>query len=306
MRIAEDPPTPPPSDERCFTDWSSLEFPHVRTSPQNVPIREMGQSINQPDNQTTQPGSDPVQIGATGNAFCDNVSSPRNHQQPDEGGVRMTDMGTNMSDIEVRPHSDGTRVVTLDANIQTPLPIVDVMIPTSGEDQIALPQINLSISGYGPNSLRDSQLGSSDVRAQEISILLHVDGLISAPTREYTRGRISESARIMEWEYSQGGTYIQGAPITQRREYLGDSSDDNRSHRGWRPPERGRYPNQNGRPPDRGRYPDRDRRPPRRGGYPGGGPPDGGGPPAGGGPPDGNGGPPVDKDHQVLKDLLDQ
>ena len=90
------------------------------------------------------------------------------------------------------------------------------MIPTGGEDQIALPQINLSISGYGPNLLRDSQLGSSDVRAQEISILLQVDGPISTPTREYTRGRISKSARIMEQEYSQGGTYIQGAPITQK------------------------------------------------------------------------------------------
>ena len=33
-----------------------LESPHARTSPQSVPIRETGQSINQPDNQTTQPG----------------------------------------------------------------------------------------------------------------------------------------------------------------------------------------------------------------------------------------------------------
>ena len=190
-----------------------------------------------------------------------------------------------------------------------PLLIVDVMIPTGRDDQIALSQINLSISGYGPNSLRDSQLGSSDVRAQEISILPQVDGPISAPTREYTRGRISESARIVEQKYSQGGTYIQGAPITQRREYPGDSSDDNRSHRGQRPPKRGRYPNQNGRLPDRGRYPDKDIRLPRRGGYPGGGPSDGGGSFDGGGPPDGNGGPPglpVDKDHQVLKDLPDQ
>ena len=102
----------------------------------------------------------------------------------------MTDMETNMSDVEARPHSDGTRVVTSDANIQTPLPIVDVMIPTGREDQIALLQINLSISGYGPNSLRDSQLGSSDVRAQEISILLVVDGLISSPTRVYQRKNI--------------------------------------------------------------------------------------------------------------------
>ena len=75
----------------------------MRTSPQSVPIREMGQSINQPDNQTTQPGSEPAQIGAMGNALCDNVSSPRTCQQPDEVGVRMTDMGTNTSDVEARP-----------------------------------------------------------------------------------------------------------------------------------------------------------------------------------------------------------
>ena len=67
---------PPTSDERLFTDWSSLESPHVGSSPQSVPIREMGQSINQPDNQTTQPGSEPAQIGAAANALYDNVSSP--------------------------------------------------------------------------------------------------------------------------------------------------------------------------------------------------------------------------------------
>ena len=54
----------------------------------------------------------------------------------------MIDMRTNTLDVEVRPHRDGTRAVTSDVNVQTPLPIVDVMIPTSGEDQVALPQIN--------------------------------------------------------------------------------------------------------------------------------------------------------------------
>ena len=83
----------------------------------------------------------------------------------------MTDIGTNTSDIEARPHIDGTRVLTSDINIQTPLLIVDVMIPTGGEDPIALPQINLSISGYGPNSLHDSQFGPLDVRPQEVSVL---------------------------------------------------------------------------------------------------------------------------------------
>ena len=129
------------------------------------------------------------------------------------------DMGTNTSDVEARPHIDRTRIVTLDANIQTPLPIVDIMIPTSGEDQIALPQINLSISGYGPNSLRDSQLGSSDVRVQEVSVLLQVDGPVSTPMRGNVRGRILESARIMESKYSQDGMYLLGASVSQRREY---------------------------------------------------------------------------------------
>ena len=96
-------------------------------------------------------------------------------------------MGTNTLDVEVRPHRDGARVVTS----QTPLLIVDVMIPTGGEDQVALPQINLSILGYGPNSLRDSQVGTSDMRAQEISILLQVDGPVSVPARDYDRGRVS-------------------------------------------------------------------------------------------------------------------
>ena len=79
MRIAEDSPYSTPSEERLFTDWSSLESPHARTSPQSVPIREIGQNINQPDNQTTQPGSEPAQIEAMGNAHHDdiNVSSPR-------------------------------------------------------------------------------------------------------------------------------------------------------------------------------------------------------------------------------------
>ena len=27
------PPTPPPSEDRLFTDWSSLDSPRVRTSP---------------------------------------------------------------------------------------------------------------------------------------------------------------------------------------------------------------------------------------------------------------------------------
>ena len=106
-------------------------------------------------------------------------------------------METNTSDIEVRPHRDGARIVTSDANDQAPLPIIDVMIPSGGGDPVAIPQINLSISGYGPNSLRDSHVGTPAMKAQQISILPQLDGPVSIPVRGPTGGRVSEDTRFM-------------------------------------------------------------------------------------------------------------
>ena len=141
------------------------------------------------------------------------------------------DMGTNTSDIEVRPHRDGARVITSDANAQAALPLVDVMIPSVGGDLMAIPQINLSILGYGPNSLRDSHVGTPAMRAQEISILPQLDGPTSIPAGGPTGGRVSEDTRFAGREYSQGGTYIQGASISERREYPEESSEDNNTNR---------------------------------------------------------------------------
>ena len=50
------PPTPTPSEDRFFTNWCSLGSPHERMPPQSVPVGETGPDINQPANQTTQPG----------------------------------------------------------------------------------------------------------------------------------------------------------------------------------------------------------------------------------------------------------
>ena len=74
-------PTPAPSEDGFFTDWSSIGMgsPLVRTPPQSVPVRERGQEINQPTSQTTQPGSEPAHIGVTENALQEDpfVSTPR-------------------------------------------------------------------------------------------------------------------------------------------------------------------------------------------------------------------------------------
>ena len=80
-------------------------------------------------------------------------------------------MGTNALDVEVRPHRDGARTSTLDANSQASLSIVYAMLPSGGGDQLAIPQINLSISGYEPDSLRNSHGRSPSRWAQDISIM---------------------------------------------------------------------------------------------------------------------------------------
>ena len=56
-------------------------------------------------------------------------------------------MGTNTLDVEVRPHRDGARASTLDAIAQASLPIVDVMLPSGGGDQLEIPQIKFIYIG---------------------------------------------------------------------------------------------------------------------------------------------------------------
>ena len=131
------------------------------------------------------------------------VSSPGTQQQLLDGlsvtnERRMMDMGTNTSDIEVRPHRDGARASTLDANTQPSLLLVDVMLPSGGGDQLAIPHINLSISGYEPDSLIDSHTRSPATRAQEISIMPQLDGPISLLTRDPIRRRVWEDSRFEE------------------------------------------------------------------------------------------------------------
>ena len=199
------PPTPTPSEDRFVTDWSSLgsgSLP-VRTPPQSVPVREIGPDINQPFDQTTQPGLEPAQTRVMENALQKDtiVSTPRTRQQLLDGlsvtnKRMMMDMGTNTLDIEVRPQRDGARASTLDANSQASLPIVDVMLPSGGGGQLAIPQINLSILGYEPDSLRDSHIRSPATRAQKISIMPQLDGPVSLPTRDPIGRRVQEDSRF--------------------------------------------------------------------------------------------------------------
>ena len=116
----------------------------------------------------------------------------------------MIDMETNTLDIEVIPQRDGSRVMTLEGNTHASCPLVDVILPTGMNEQVPMPHIILSISGYNPESLRRTQ----DTGIQEIPQL---DGPVSIPIRD--RKRLPENIKI-EQGYPQEGTYLQGTSVS--------------------------------------------------------------------------------------------
>ena len=50
--------------------------PRERMSPQNASVRDIVPNINQPDNQTVQPGSEPARIEVMGNTLGDVMTFP--------------------------------------------------------------------------------------------------------------------------------------------------------------------------------------------------------------------------------------
>ena len=59
------------------------------------------------------------------------------------------------------------RVTDSDDNARVSCPLVDVIIPTGMNEQVPMPHINLSISGYDPESLRGSHTRTHDTGIQE-------------------------------------------------------------------------------------------------------------------------------------------
>ena len=125
--------TPAPSEDGFFMDWSSIRTgsPLVRMPSQSISVRERGQEINQTTIQTSQPGSEPTQMGVTENTLQEDllVQQPLDRlSMADER--RMNDVGTNTSDVVVEPNRDRSGTSSMEANAQTSIPIVDIMLPS--------------------------------------------------------------------------------------------------------------------------------------------------------------------------------
>ena len=199
-------------------------------------IHETEQAAPQP----SQPISQESHIGTTSHAVQEDLpTTPTVSQQPLERSDvaderRMTDMGSNTSDVVIEPTWSGPRPLCMEANAQTSIPIVDALLPSSLGDHVTIPHVNFSISGCEPDSLRTSGIRSPPVRAQEVSIKPQLDRPESLPVRDHTRGRVGRFLDQVEPDPSQGGTYVLGASTGRRREYPGEDSDSD----GYRRPHR--------------------------------------------------------------------
>ena len=212
-------------------------------------------NINQPGNQTVQPGSEPARIEAMGNTLSDVMTFPSTCQQLNQVGTRLIDRETNMSDIEVKSQREETRVDKSSND--------KVIIPSNRNAQIPVSHSN--VSSY------DTKLtGGSCIRTHDTEMVPQLDGPISVCSRR----RMSENARTEQESFWR-------TAVTHRREYPDESSNNSysgqRTYDDGRPPER-RYQEGSGRPPDGGNNHDRGYsrrgRPPDKGGTP----PDNGGP----------------------------
>ena len=250
------PLAPSPSEDRLFTDWSSIDSPRERMSPPDASVRNIVPNISQPDTQTVQPGSEPARIEVMGNTLNDVMTFPSTCQQLNQVGTGLIDRETNMSDIEVRSQREEIRVNN-SSN--------DGLIVPSNRD-VQMPVSHSNISSYNTEMTQGSH-----TRTHNTEMMPQLDGPMSVHSRR----------RMLENEASEQESFWRTA-VTHRREYLDENSNNShsgqRTHDNRRPPER-RYPEGSGRPPDGGNNHERGYsrrgRPPDRSG----GPPDDGGPP---------------------------
>ena len=171
------PPAPPPTEDRLFMDWSSMDSPRERTSQHDVSARNIELNISQPDNQIDQPGSEPARSEARGNTLGDVVTFPSTCQQPSQVGTRLIDRETNTSEVGVRTQREETRIDNVSSN--------GVLISNNRDTQI--PTSHSGLSSH------DTEItGGSHIRTHNTNMIPQLDG----PTSVRTRRRLLENTRI--------------------------------------------------------------------------------------------------------------
>ena len=152
---APPPPAHPPTEDRLFTNWSSIDSPRERTSQCNISARSVEPNITQTDNQVDQPRSESTRNKAMGNSLSDATTLPSTHQQPGQVGTRLIDRETNTSEVESRTQREETRINILGSNKR------NIQMPTSCS---------------GISSHETDIIGGSPIRTHTTDVIPQLDG----------------------------------------------------------------------------------------------------------------------------------
>ena len=124
------PDDPPPTEERMFTNWSSIDSPRERVTQCNQSARSVEPNITV--NQTEQPTIDPEDNEVLRYVLSVVTTIPNTCQQINQVGTRFVDRETNMSKVEIGPQREETRTDikhTQSKGIQVPTSHSDISSP---------------------------------------------------------------------------------------------------------------------------------------------------------------------------------
>ena len=133
------PDVPPPSEERLFTDRSSIDSPRERVTQCDQSERSV--EPNMTVNQTEQPTIVPDDNEVLRYILSDMTTVPSTHQQLLQVGTRFVDRETNTSEVEVRPQREEMRTDIKHTHSR------GVQVPTSHSD---LSSHDIDIVGGSP------------------------------------------------------------------------------------------------------------------------------------------------------------
>ena len=144
---------PPPTEERLFTNWSSVDSPRERVNQCNQSARSV--ESNRTVNQTEQPTIDPEDNEVLRYVLSDVTTTPSTQIQISQVGARFVDRETNTSEVEIRSlreelridiehiHSKGVQVPTSHSELSSH----DTDIVESSLARPRIPDIMLQLDG---------------------------------------------------------------------------------------------------------------------------------------------------------------
>ena len=147
------PDVPSPTEERLFTNWSSVDSPRERVNQCSQSARSV--ESNRTVNQTEQPTIDPEENEVLRYVLSDVMTIPNTHPQISQVGARFVDRETNTPEVEIRPPKEETRIDIEHTHSK------GVQVPTSHSD----------LSSHDTDIV-----GGSPVRPHIPDIMLQLDG----------------------------------------------------------------------------------------------------------------------------------